>query len=148
MCLTILWDWPFKGFKTWKIARFNSFLGLITMYLSLREKCSYTEFSWSVFSCIWTECRKIRTRKNSVFGHFTQWVYIKWLKLLILCIVQCLCMSLIPSKTQRMCGKTVKKDLGMMDFFLTVYLLIVMHLLTSLRLSRCVKKLFQKILRC
>ena len=28
-------------------------------------------FFWSVFSCIWTEYRKIRTRKNSVFGHFS-----------------------------------------------------------------------------
>ena len=26
---------------------------------------------WSVFSCIWTEYRKIRTRKSSVFGHFS-----------------------------------------------------------------------------
>ena len=34
------------------------------------EKCSNTEFFWSVFSCIRTEYRKIRTRKNSVFGHF------------------------------------------------------------------------------
>ena len=28
-------------------------------------------FFWSVFSCIRTECRKIRTRKNSIFGHFS-----------------------------------------------------------------------------
>ena len=28
-------------------------------------------FFWSVFSCIWTEYRKIRTRQNSVFGHFS-----------------------------------------------------------------------------
>ena len=29
-------------------------------------------FFWSAFSCIWTEYRKIRTIKNSVFGHFSQ----------------------------------------------------------------------------
>ena len=29
-------------------------------------------FFWSVFSCIWTEYRKIRNRKNSVFGHFSR----------------------------------------------------------------------------
>ena len=29
-------------------------------------------FFWSVFSCIWTEYRKIRARKNSVFGHFSR----------------------------------------------------------------------------
>ena len=27
-------------------------------------------YFWSVFSCIWTEYRKIRTRNNFVFGHF------------------------------------------------------------------------------
>ena len=32
----------------------------------------YGVFFWSVFSCIRTEYRKIRTRKNSVFGHFSR----------------------------------------------------------------------------
>ena len=29
-------------------------------------------FFWSIFYCIWAEYRKIRTRKNSVFGHFSR----------------------------------------------------------------------------
>ena len=29
-------------------------------------------YLWSIFSCIWTEYRKIRTRNNSVFGHFSR----------------------------------------------------------------------------
>ena len=29
-------------------------------------------FFWSVFSRIWTEYGRIRTRKNSVFGHFSR----------------------------------------------------------------------------
>ena len=29
-------------------------------------------FFWSLFSCIQSKHRKIRTRKNSVFGHFSQ----------------------------------------------------------------------------
>ena len=29
-------------------------------------------FFWSIFYCIWTEYRKIRTRKNSVFQHFSR----------------------------------------------------------------------------
>ena len=29
-------------------------------------------FFWSVYSCIRTEHRKKRTRKNSVFGHFSR----------------------------------------------------------------------------
>ena len=32
-------------------------------------------FFWSVFSYIWTKYRKIRTRKNSVFGHFSRIEY-------------------------------------------------------------------------
>ena len=31
-------------------------------------------FFWSVFSYIWTEHRKVRTRRNSVFGHFSRTV--------------------------------------------------------------------------
>ena len=34
-------------------------------------KCPKTEFFWSVVSCIRTEYRKIQTRNNSVFGHFS-----------------------------------------------------------------------------
>ena len=29
-------------------------------------------YFWSVFSCIWTEYRKIRTRNNFVFGHISR----------------------------------------------------------------------------
>ena len=29
-------------------------------------------FFWSIFSCIQSKCGKIRTRKNSVFGHFSR----------------------------------------------------------------------------
>ena len=62
---------------------FNGFYPLtILAKPSPREKC----FSWSVFSYIRTECegdlpiqskcRKIRARKNSVFGHFLRSVSI------------------------------------------------------------------------
>ena len=34
-------------------------------------------FFWSVFSCIRTEYRKIRTRKNSVLGHFSRSITVK-----------------------------------------------------------------------
>ena len=33
---------------------------------------------WSAFSCFWTEYKKIRTRKNSTFGHFSRSVLINW----------------------------------------------------------------------
>ena len=41
------------------------------MIKALREKCPNAGFFWSEFSGIRTEYRKIRTRKNSVFGHFS-----------------------------------------------------------------------------
>ena len=28
-------------------------------------------YFWSVFSCVWTEYKNIRTRRNSIFGHFS-----------------------------------------------------------------------------
>ena len=37
-------------------------------FVTLPEKCQNTEFLWPVFSRIWNEYRKIRTRKNSKFG--------------------------------------------------------------------------------
>ena len=50
---------------------------------SLRGKCSYLEFSWSVFSCIWTEygeilrifpcsfkIRKNKSQKNSEYKYY------------------------------------------------------------------------------
>ena len=40
-------------------------------HCALHKKCPDTEFFLSVFSCIQSEYRKIRTKKNSVFGHFS-----------------------------------------------------------------------------
>ena len=37
-----------------------------------REKRPNTEFFWSALSCIRCKYRKTRTRKNSVFGHFSR----------------------------------------------------------------------------
>ena len=42
--------------------------------LPLREKCLNTRFFQSAFSCIHSEYREIRTRKNSAFGHFLRCV--------------------------------------------------------------------------
>ena len=57
---------------------------------TLREKCPYSEFFWSVFSRIWTdygeilrisrsqsECEKIRTRKNPNADNFHPVVIIR-----------------------------------------------------------------------
>ena len=42
---------------------------------TLRQKCSYSEFLWSVFSHIWTEyvirMRENMDQKNSEYGHFS-----------------------------------------------------------------------------
>ena len=39
---------------------------------TLHEKYPIRSYLWSVFSCIRTEYRKIQTRNNSVFGHFSR----------------------------------------------------------------------------
>ena len=38
---------------------------------AMNSHCVKSVQIWSVFSCIWTEYTKTRTRKNSVFGHFS-----------------------------------------------------------------------------
>ena len=47
-----------------------------TLYLSNQKHCvkcvQIRSYFWSVFSCIRTEYRKIRTRNNSLFGHFSR----------------------------------------------------------------------------
>ena len=53
-------------------------------FLTLREKCPYSQFFWSVFSRVWTAYGEIRSispysvrmrentdQKNSEYGHFT-----------------------------------------------------------------------------
>ena len=42
--------------------------------IARREKCpeSVQCYFWSMFSCIRTECRKIRNRNNSIFGRFSR----------------------------------------------------------------------------
>ena len=77
------WFWSLV-FKIWR----NNFWRFSLSYLTVKlittawKVSKYRVFSWSVFSCIRTEYgdlriqseyRNIRTRKNSVFGHFTQW---------------------------------------------------------------------------
>ena len=42
------------------------------MMLHCMKSIQSRSFFWSVFSCIRTEYRKIRTRKNSGFGHFSR----------------------------------------------------------------------------
>ena len=44
---------------------------VIPYYLHCVKSVQIRSFFWSVFSYIRTEGRKIRTRKNSVFGHFS-----------------------------------------------------------------------------
>ena len=40
--------------------------------LTLREKCPNTEFFLVHIFHIQSECREIRTRRNSVYGHFSR----------------------------------------------------------------------------
>ena len=62
----------------------------INNFITLREKFPYSEFFWSVFSRIWTECGEIRSislcsvrmwgsmdQKNSKYGH--RYVVLVWM---------------------------------------------------------------------
>ena len=58
-------------FKTASIfVRFSPFHASIFLLASLREKCPYSEFLWSVFSRIWTEYGKI-LHSTHVLYHVT-----------------------------------------------------------------------------
>ena len=54
---------------------------VVNSYITLMQGSHYVKrveirsFFRSVFSRIWTEYGKIRTRKNSVFGFFSRWVF-------------------------------------------------------------------------
>lgn len=48
-------------------------MSVIFQEYSLRGKSPNMEFFWSANPRIWTEKRKIRPRKISVFGQFAQW---------------------------------------------------------------------------
>ena len=56
-----------------------TFLNICFFYLRMTKvkciinsmKCPNTVLFWSVFSCIRTENSKIRSRNNSIFGHFS-----------------------------------------------------------------------------
>ena len=51
----------------WKLSEFEVFL--VRHCVKIVQIRSYF---WFVFSCIWTEYRKIRTRSNSVIGRFSR----------------------------------------------------------------------------
>ena len=73
-----------KKFSSENISR--NFLVLLTNNLHCVKSVQIRSYFWSVFSCILTEYgellriqfeyRKIRTRKNSVFGHFSRSVIV------------------------------------------------------------------------
>ena len=64
----------------------------VIWYMHCMKSVSIQSFSWSVFSCIQSEYRKIQTRKNSVFGHFSRsddvrlLVNVDWLKKIFQCV--------------------------------------------------------------
>ena len=61
-----------EKFALWQICdSFSICLESTPKFMKHCVKCfQIRSFFWSVFSRIWTECGKIWTRKNSVFGHF------------------------------------------------------------------------------
>ena len=71
--------------STKNVIELNFLLQFFLVHLTLREKCLYSEFFWSVFSRIWTECAEIlrispysvqmhenTDQKNSEYGQFSR----------------------------------------------------------------------------
>ena len=58
----------FQGTVAYKRQELSEFH---TRYALCVKSVQVRKYFWSVFSCIRTECRKIRNWKNSVFGHFS-----------------------------------------------------------------------------
>ena len=57
------------------IKEYNTmYIILLAKYMTLYcvKSVQIWSYFWSVFSCIQSEYRKIRTRNNSVFGHFSR----------------------------------------------------------------------------
>ena len=62
-----LWHFVFTLFATsWKLSKCGVFSGLYFLLFGLNTEM------YSINLCIRSKCRKIRTRKNSVFWHFSR----------------------------------------------------------------------------
>ena len=70
----ILTELECSGFKTitaWKVSKYGVFSGLYFPAFGLNTE------RYEVSLCIQSECRKIRTRKNSVFGHISHSAFLE-----------------------------------------------------------------------
>ena len=68
--------WVHASRRQWKIENdaslYMSWAKYKRRYKEGMKSVQIRSFFWSVFSRIQSECSKIRTRKNSVFGHFSR----------------------------------------------------------------------------
>ena len=74
---TFLWMlWNPSELALYRTAVNNCFWKKVIILDHYVKNVQLLSYLWSVFSCIRTEYRKIRTRNNSVFGHFSRswWV--------------------------------------------------------------------------
>ena len=60
----------------------------VSINLSLRENCPNAEFFPVCISCIQSEYRKIRTRKNAVFGNLSRNVFSTFPSTILQCVVK------------------------------------------------------------
>ena len=56
----------------WQTKKEGDIKKLCFPFLHRVKSVEIRSFFWSVFSCIWTEYRKLRTREISVFRHFSR----------------------------------------------------------------------------
>ena len=91
---------PFSNF----ITSLGNSLTAVSFFTNCVNTVQIWSYFWSVFYCIQSEYRKIRTRNNSVFGHFHVVGQLKTKKILCKKRIRCGCFSVT-------CRKKIKSNL-------------------------------------
>ena len=98
------------NFNSWTVYFLND------PYHCAKKSLQIRSFFWSVFSGIWTEYGKIRTRKSSVFGHFSRSAS----------VLKCILFSKLAAKWNKKLlkaktGKYKKVFLPSLSYFLKIW---------------------------
>ena len=108
---------PFNN-RIFKTKKFEGISCQVPLKFNAWKVSKYRVFFLSVFSCIQTEYRKIRTRKNSVCGHCSRSVYFQifWNRLLFFYLF-----SKDFNDFHEFAGKNSEKVQRIMEVYLVLY---------------------------
>ena len=82
-----------KSFTAWKVSKYGVFSGPYFPAFGLNME------RYSVSLRIQSECGKIRTRKNFVFGHFSRSDFCNYFRKIFDFVQVCLCLGVLSNKT-------------------------------------------------